>query len=70
MSNVLFLNRLYVPSEAEKLQFFYLQSVTNNFRKELREQEPSKYWQKARIMGMVKQRREKFELIDGGKCEK
>ena len=63
MGRIIFLNTGYKPTEAEKVHFWYLQAATRNAIREIIQNEPSRYWQQARIQSMVKRRREKFELI-------
>jgi hypothetical protein len=69
VSNVVFFPKLYEPTEGQKTHFWYLQAATRNMIREIEQQEQSRYWQKSRIQEMVKLRREKFELIQGGLCD-
>lgn len=64
MGQVIFLNTNYKPSEAEKIQFHYLQSATNNLRKAIEKSEVNIDFQKYRFQLTVQARRSKMKLVD------
>lgn len=63
MGQVIFLNTFYNPSEAEKMQFHFLQSATNNLRLEIEQSEKDKDFQNYRFSLTVQARRSNFKLI-------
>ena len=69
MSNVAFLNTLYIPTPEERKKFYLLQTMTNNFKHDVYLEDGETEWAKYRISLMVQARRAKMKLVKDGNEE-